>query len=235
MANSQLKTALTAVDWNSHVVEFLNDESLTNKIHQCNLRLAVWSKQFENADKGNPALSFIREMQIAAQYTTVLISLALYKPAAAAIRTVFETALYYTYFRTHPTELATLIRDEDFYVPKKFIIEYHQTHSPKFDTFQNCFGLLGQINNWYPTVSAVIHGQIPGAWVAHRSISEIRYVPANARTVTQNFEDAEKLVYELFLCTVGVALWDSFSTAAKRSLLHGLPGATKAILGLDSA
>ncbi|MCK4826505.1 hypothetical protein KA005_62765, partial [bacterium] len=141
MEPTKLQKALNAVDWNANVNEFLTNRSLTEAIAQYNLRLAIWSKQLENADKGNPALSFIREMQVAGHYVAILVSLALYKPAAAATRNVLETALYYTYFRTHLSELTTLVRNEDYFIHKSDIIEYHKLHTPNFKEFQSCFGL----------------------------------------------------------------------------------------------
>ena len=235
MEHKKIQEALNAVDWNGNVNEFLAKHSLTEAVAQCNLRLATWSKQLENADKGNPALSFIREMQIAGYYTAVLTSLALYKPAAAATRTILETALYYTYFRTHPSELATLIRNEDYFMHKVEIIEYHKLHTPNFREFQNCFGLIGRLNQWYSRISSVIHGQIPGRWIKHKSIAEIRHEEANLQVVVEAFKEAEELVHHLLLCTVGVELWDSFSTTAKRKLISGISGKTKTTLRLDSA
>lgn len=235
METSLLRNALTTVDWNSHVQGFLDDVPSAHTVIQCNLRLAIWSKQFEDADKGNPALSFIREMQAAGHYAAALTSLALYKPAAAAIRTVLETALYYTYFRTHPTELGTLVRSEDYYLQRADIIDYHRKHTPNFIQFQNCFGLLGRMQTWYSWISSIIHGQIPGVWTTHQSLSEIKHVPENMKAVIEAFSQGEALVHDLFLCTVGVELWDSFSSTAKRKLLRGLPGETKTTLKLDSA
>ena len=108
----------------------LKDDEATAKIAAANLRLAVWALQLENADAGNPALSFVREMQIGGQHVTALVALSLYKPAAARIRSVFECALYYTYFRTHPSELQTLIRDPEYFVDKQELIDYHKKHWP---------------------------------------------------------------------------------------------------------
>ena len=66
MAYDKLKQALFSVDWNANVKAFLDDDiSLAQKMAECNLRLAIWSKQFEEIDAGNLALPFIREMQLA--------------------------------------------------------------------------------------------------------------------------------------------------------------------------
>jgi len=235
MEPTKLQEALNAVDWNANVNEFLTNHSLTEAVAQYNRRLAIWSKQLENADKGNPALSFIREMQVAGHYAAILASLALYKPAAAATRNVLETALYYTYFRTHLSELTTLVRNEDYFIHKSDIIEYHKLHTPNFKEFQSCFGLIGRLNKWYSRISSIIHGQIPGQWIQHKSIAEIKHKDENLQAVVNAFKEAEELVHNLLLCTVGVELWDSFSTTAKRQLISGLPGKTKDTLKLNSA
>src|SRR5260221_11290517 len=111
MSGLQLVAALKAVDWNINVDRFLNNANAVDTISKGNLRLAVGSKQLENSDKHNPALCFIRELQVAGHNVAALAALALYKPAAASMRTILEAALYYSYFRTHISELATLAID----------------------------------------------------------------------------------------------------------------------------
>jgi hypothetical protein len=113
MSLTQLGNALDTVDWKKNVAVLLADAKPAEALTVANLRLAIWSKQFEDADAGNPALCFIREMQVAGQHVAVLIALSLYKPAAGSIRSVLETGLYYSYFRSHPAELETLARGWD--------------------------------------------------------------------------------------------------------------------------
>lgn len=235
MQTSHLEQALRSIDWNSLVNEFLGYSFLPDTVAQCNTRLAIWAQQLENVDKGNPSLSFIREMQAAGHHVAVLTSLALYKPAAASIRTVVETALYYTYFRTHLAELATLVRSDDYFIQKGDIIQYHKVHTAKFTDFQECFGFIGRLNKWYSRISSIVHGQIPGTWITHQSLADIKHVESNLQAVVETFQEGEEIVHHLFLCTVGVELWDAFSTSAKRRLIAGLPGKTKTTLGLDSA
>jgi len=235
MPPDYLESALRSVSWDSLVGEFLATPILPTGLTQCNTRLAVWSKQLENADRNNPALSFIREMQTSGHYVAILTSLALYKPAAAAIRTLVETALYYTYFRTHLVELATLIRDEEYFVQKSEIINYHKLHTANFVKSQECFGLISRLNRWYSGISSIVHGQIPGVWVSSHSIADIKHVAVDLSAVVENFKEGEEIVHQLFLCTVGQELWDDFSAPAKRRLIFGLSGAIKTKLQLDSA
>lgn len=235
MAANKLTTALGTIDWAQNVTTFLKDVKSTEAIARANLRLAVWAKQLENVDQRNPALCFIREMQVASQHVAVLTALALYEPSAASMRTMLETALYYTYFRTHHTELATLAVDSNFYVGKRELLDYHKNHTIDFNCLQQKLGLLSKLDNWYHRVSSIIHGQIPGDWVEHKSVSEIRHIPSTQSIVVETFTDGEELVHLLFLCTVGRELWNGFSSRAKKRLLTGLQGEKKSALSLDSA
>ena len=230
-----LRNALCAVDWNSLVLHFLGYPDLPVGVTQSAARIALWSRQLENAESGNPAISFVREMQSAGHDAVTLASLALYKPSAASTRTVVEDALYYTYFRTHPSELTTLVRDPNYFISKTEIIEYHRTHTPNFAKYQACFDLVAQLNKWYSHISSIVHGQIPGVWTTHKSISETKHVMTNLEAAVAQFQQAEGIVHHLFLCTVGVELWDTFSPEAKSKLIAGIPGKTKATLGLEAA
>jgi hypothetical protein len=174
-------------------------------------------------------------MQVAGHQVASLIALGLYKSAAGAIRTSVETALYYTYFRTHISELATLMRVDDYYITKSDVIAYHKVHTPDFVKCQEKLGLITKLNKWYSDVSAVVHGQIPGKWVEHKSLAEIKYVKPTLDVVVGYFARADELVHHLFLCTVGRELWDFFSVPAKQALIGGLPGDTKKLLKIDAA
>ena len=235
MVQKKLHKALSSVDWNANVSEFLKDNAACETIANCNLRLALWSKQFEVADAGNPALSFTREMQVAANHVSALISLALYKPAASAMRTILETALYYTYFRTHHTELATLVRETKFFLWKSKLLEYHMTHTPSFNDFQNQFGLIGNLDSWYKHVSCIVHGQIPGGWLEHKSLRNTKHVKKTLGIVVDSFSKGEQIVHQLFLCTVAQELWHDFESSAKKLLTKGIPRKTRFALRIDTA
>ena len=89
-----------------------------------NLRLALWSKQFEDADSGNPALCFIREMQVAGQHVAVLVALSLYKPAAGSVAQFSKQLSAYTYFRSHRAELETLAGGVQFYCTERDVSKF---------------------------------------------------------------------------------------------------------------
>lgn len=232
---ANLADALGAVDWNANISAFLKEGAINEAIEKANMRVAVWSRQFETADKGNPALSFVREMQTAGHHAAALLALGLYKPAAAAMRTMVETALYYSYFRSHLTELATLIRDPKFYIEKSDVIEFHKRHSEDFSSLQQKLGCISRLEPWYGNISGIIHGQIPGAWVEAKALSDIKLISSTLAAAVSKFVEGEEIIYRFFLCTTGRELWHNFSTPAKKALLAGLPGDLRTALGLDIA
>jgi hypothetical protein len=232
---ARLSGALKAINWDDNVSGFLSNSPAVEVIAQANLRLAVWCMQFEKVDRGNPALCFVRELQVANYHVAALAALALYKPAAGSMRAILETALYYSYFRTHPSELSTLVRDPDYFVAKKDLLEYHKEHTPDFTRLQNMLSLVVRLNKWYSSVSAIIHGQIPGKWIEHTSLAQIEYRQTTLDLVVEAFRECEEIVHGLFLCTVGRELWDSFSSSAKKQLIKGLSGSVKTAFQLDSA
>lgn len=235
MPANKLAAALTAVDWNGNVKEFLKRSKACEAIEAANWRLAIWAKQFEQVDGTNPAICFIREMQTSGHNVAALAALGLYKSAAASIRSVFEAALYYSYFRTHPSELATLARGSDFYLGRREIIDFHKNHTVDFAALEQRLGFLSKLRPWWAYISAIIHGQVPGKWVDHKSIAEIKMIGLTLDALVKAFADGEELVRLLFLCTVARELWDGFSSPSKKALLAGLHGDVKAALALDSA
>jgi hypothetical protein len=235
MPVSKLAAALGAVSWTGNISSLLADSAAAEKLALSNLRLATWARQFEIADNGNPALCFIREMQISGQNVAVLIALSLYKPAAASMRGALEAVLYYSYFRTHPSELETLARRTGFYLDKNEIFEYHKEHTIDFTKFQQKFGLVSRLGEWYARISAITHGQIPGEWVEHTSVADIKAIKSTQDTVIDSFTDGVEIIHFFLLCTAGRQLWQVFSTQAKRQLLKGLPGDIRKALELDLA
>ncbi|MBB3773306.1 hypothetical protein FHS55_003939 [Angulomicrobium tetraedrale] len=228
-----LLSVLKSVDWHKNIDAALVNADDLARIESALMRIAVWSKQLEICDKENPALCFIREAQIAAQQAAAILSLCIYKASAASSRALFETCLYYTYFRTHPSELATLVRVDKYYVNKSELIEYHKLHTPNFTKRQEAFDLIGKIEKWYSQVSAVVHGQIPGAWNAHSSLDNISFYKSAHDLALSTFIQGEELMHHLLLCTAGFELWQGFAPDAKTHLLKGLHGDKKAILGID--
>lgn len=235
MKENPLASALAAVDWNKNSSTFRDDRARLQRLHAGSVRLAIWSRQLEVADHGNPALCFIRAMQLDGYDCVVLASLALYKPVAGSMRAMVESALYYSYFRSHPVELATLVRDAEFYLQKADVIEHHRKHTPGFKEAENALGFVSRLNQWYKRVSAIIHDQIPGRWAEHSALGKMKHITRVLELVVAEFEASEDLIHRLFLCTVGKTLWPDFSLSAKKKLLKGLDTETKGILGLTLA
>lgn len=233
MAATSLVAAMKAVNWNENVATFLNEENLLAEIDKSCHRIALWAKQLENVDSGNPALSFVRAMQISSHHAVATMGLAIYKATAASIRGVVENALYYTYFRTHPVELASLVRDDNYYVSKNDILIFHKTHTPGFKEAQDKIGLVSRMENWYSAISAIVHGQVPGIWVDQKGLADTKANLATLKLSVKEFCEGERIVHELFLLTVGQQYWDDFSHTAKKALLAGMPGDQKAVVKLD--
>lgn len=235
MSLEQLQLALDAIDWKGNISASLTNKHAMERLDKSCARIAIWSRQLEVVDKGNPALSFIRGLQICSQHVVACTCLGIYRAAASSIRGIVENGLYYSYFRLHSAELATLVRDGSYYLSRGDLVDYHKTHTPKFKELQNAMGLLGRLDEWYKRISSVVHGQIPGKWVEHTSLRDIAAHSDTLEIVVKEFEEAEQILHDLFLITVGKAHWDSFSLKAKKSLLAGLAGDLKTALELDKA
>lgn len=219
---NELRKYLTSVDWNDTVKVILKDSDFVDSFSRCNYRLALWAKQFEIADIGNPALPFIRAMQASGHNVAVLTSLALYQPAASSMRTVLESALYYTYFRTHPSELNTLVRDNDYFVMKKELLDYHKQHTPGFKDFNKKFSFISKMDQWYGKASGIIHGQIPGVWINPGFAKTLKHNTKILKEAVQFFKEGEDIVHLLFLATIEKELWNNFSKEAKNELIRNV-------------
>ena len=226
---------LKSVDWADNVAKSVAVPDLVEAVSGGSLRLAVWARQLESIEKGNPALCFIREMQVAGYLVATSSALGVYKAAAASMRSVVETALYYSYFRNHSAELATLLRDDKWYISKDEILEHHATHTAGFVESQKILPIQQLLKPWYSKMSAVIHGQVPGAWLKHTTIKSTSFDPLLAQLVAENFSQAVEIVNRLFLATLAPELWDYFSGPAKKAITHGLHGDVKKALSLDAA
>lgn len=228
-----LGNALKSVDWDLNISEFIGEADILNGIDAALRRMAVWSKQLENIDSSNPAISFIRAMQSSAHHAICTTSLGLYRASAGSIRSIVENALYYSYFRVHPAELASLVNNPSYYISKAEIIEFHLSHTPGFKLFQSKMGLVARTEKWYSEISAIVHGQLPGVWQKGRGISDTSFNLETLKEVSAHFVAAEMIVHEFFLITLAKFHWDDISFTAKKALLKGMDGEKKALLQLD--
>ncbi|MCC4608650.1 hypothetical protein LL967_12300 [Xanthomonas campestris pv. zinniae] len=233
--SGKLKAALQAVDWNKNSAFLCDDDAVSRRIENCNMRLAIWGRQLESIEAGTASLSFVREMQHAGHHAACCIALALYKPAAGAMRSALECALYHAYFRTHPSELSTLVRDDKYYVSKREILGFLNNHQFRFDELQKKLDLTGRLEKWYSKTSAVIHGQIPGVWSNGIQVSEFVHDKKIVEEVVKHFEEGTLIIQDLFLCSLAQEMWQNFSTTAKKFITAGMSGERKTTLKIDSA
>lgn len=229
-----LAKALKSIDWKSNLDEFLEQSDALEKIDLALARLAVWSRQLENIDSSNAAITFIRAMQSSAHHAVSTTSVGLYRASAASIRSIVENALYYSYFRVHPAELASLVNTSTYFISKSEIIEFHKIHTPGFKEFQSKFGLLSRMEGWYSEISAIVHGQVPGMWLKERGISDTKFRLETLKDVISKFVAAEMIVHDFLLIVIAKRYWDDFSPTAKKFLLKGIDGEKKAALKLDA-
>jgi hypothetical protein len=234
LPEAKLISALSAVDWNAQIAAFAPQDEM-KEIAQACMTLAVWARQLEDAEKGNLALPFIREMQVASHNVAALAGLSLYKAAAASIRTSVECALYYVYFRSHPSELATLVRDNAYYIDKNSIIAYMKVHIPNFLQREQSVNLIGRLNDWYSEISAIVHGQKPGGWASKKAIESTKFDKGALGEMTKKFQEGVQIVDGLFKVALAPEIWFRFSTDAKKLLVKGMPGNQKQVLQLDVA
>jgi hypothetical protein len=233
-AETDLSSALAAVDWRDNIDFFVKSRSLVRRIAACNYRLAVWAKQYVSIDTLNPAVSFVHEMQQSGFHVAALAALALYRPAAAAIRTAVEAGLYYTYFRTHPAELATLARASGYFISKKELLDYHKNHSRGFIRNSRLLQQPSRFVTWYSQISSVIHGQLPGKWGQLTSLSAAKPNKEVLEELVLSFESGIDNLNDLFVLTAGRDLWAKFSPESKLFLLDKIPLAKRRALRMDS-
>ena len=119
---SKFVDTLKNIDWNSSRDDFFTkeDNQLTSLEEYLQV-LAHWAKSLETIYQNNPALPFLREAQVSAQDFISVYSLSLYKNSAASMRTVFESILYFSYFKDHAVELQSVTRDK-FHLSRSQII-----------------------------------------------------------------------------------------------------------------
>ncbi|WP_153064765.1 hypothetical protein [Xanthomonas campestris] len=230
-----LSDALSAVDWNSRIIEFTASDNCVSTVHATVMKVAVLAGQVQAIDNGNPALPFIQEMQVAAHDIARCIALSLYKPSASAMRSMLECALYYAYFRAHPMELETLIRVEKYYISKKEILEFFQTHVDEWSSRQSSVALVSRLESWYSKISAIVHGQIPGHWHDGISVHETKHDQRMLEEVVQFAASCGDLVRDIFLCSFLSEKWSYVEADAKRILLKGVSAGFRQNLRLDLA
>ncbi|MBN3735404.1 hypothetical protein [Burkholderia sp. Tr-20390] len=232
---SKLKEALLSVSWGENINEFASDLDRQNRLNDAATIISIWGKQLEDSDMGNPAVCFIREMQVESQHALIALGLGIYKASAASMRAMVETALYYSFFRSHSAELETLVRSKEYYISKGDILAFHKIHTRDFVAMQNKLGLISKIEEWYSYSSSIIHGQIPGRWVTFDAISKVGLHEETLKDAVQMYCEASSIINNFFLCSVARSLWHTFQTDVKRKVLRGISVDFKSVAKLDAA
>jgi hypothetical protein len=232
-ASDSLRKALGAIDSNALKNEFLADSLVVHAIASGCERVALWSNQLISAEPDNPAVPFLHEMQRSSHDVAALLSVALYIPAAAAMRTTCETAIYYTYFRNHTSELVTLANDPSYYVSKSEVLDFHKVHSPSYRRAAREMGFPTELDIWYAKVSAIVHGQVPGAWGRRLALKDTKHEAAVLKVAVKMYGQGVDVIHKLLLLTAGAELWGRFHHEAKKTWLKGMPATQRTLLGLD--
>ncbi len=230
-----LKQEILKIDWIQNRDRFLAQASDLNAIDEASTIFAFWAKQIETLEGSNSAIAFLRSAQASNFQAIATCSVGLYPASAAATRGIVEGVLYYSYFRTHHSELATLVRDRSYYVSRADVIEYHKRHTPEFKKCEQSLGLLSRLDNWYGGISAIVHGQIPGKWVSGASLGAITSSQVICSEVCSSIQSALQLAHELLLVTVGREFWERFESDTKVHLTKGLAQNVRGVLGFDKA
>jgi hypothetical protein len=232
----KLKREVSSVDWNALVGSFDIPNSLASELLDAAAKLAVWATEIEKLETNEESLAFVREAQVQMHHAIACTVLGLYKPGAAAMRAIVESCLYYTFFRSHPAELSTLVRDPKYYVDKTDIIEFHRLHTPDFAVREQAVNFVQRLTVWYSTSSAVAHGQIPGRWLnpGYEKLADLKHDAEIASEVSAHLVEGLSLSSNLFLVTL-TEYWPSLAVASKRSFMKGLSPTQRTTLGLKLA
>lgn len=232
-AEDQLRKALGLIDGKVLAAEFLADAAAVTAVAAACERLALWTNVLRTAEPENLATPFLFEMQRSSHDVAALLASAFYVPAAAAMRTACETALYYTYFRNHAAELTTLAMQPEYFISKAEVLDFHKQHSPHYRRVGRDFGFPGVLDTWYSRVSAIVHGQLPGAWGRRLALEDTKHEPPVLKVALATFTEGVEVIHLLLLLTAGVELWGRFHHEAKKALLKGMPAQRRTLLGLD--
>lgn len=230
---SLLKAELSKIDWQANISAALATTAVAEKIDSCAKKNAIWVFQVSLAEANNPAKPFLLEVASLSQQAPALACCGYYRSAVSSARSIVESALYYTFFRSHPQELSTLLRDPKYYISKGDVLDFHRQHTVNFNSFQSRLGLVSSLDLWYQKVSAITHSQVPGALAGGLNLSDIKFDNALFSESMEMVFDAWRIVEALFFSTLSQDLWRLFAPDAKDQLTKGMPGDTREALGLD--
>ena len=216
---SKFVDTLKNIDWNSSRDDFFTkeDNQLTSLEEYLQV-LAHWAKSLETIYQNNPALPFLREAQVSAQDFISVYSLSLYKNSAASMRTVFESILYFSYFKDHAVELQSVTRDK-FHLSRSQIISYHEKHTENFASIYKKTSLDSILDNMYSEVSNIVHSSQPGIWHQRALLGKKSYDSHIANETAKLFIQTIKVINLLLLCTLNYDEWITVPNKSRKVFL----------------
>ena len=216
-----LKT-LRNIDWNERKEEFFKKEGNQLLTLEENLKtLAHWAQSLETIYQDNPALPFVREAQISAQDFISMYSLGMYKNSASSMRTVFESILYFSYFKDHSIELKSVSRDK-FHLSRSQIISYHERHTENFASIYKTTNLGNILGTMYSDVSNIVHSSQPGIWHQEVTLGKKTYNNKIATETANLFTQTIEVINLLLLCTLTYEEWLTVPIKSRKVFLKGL-------------
>ncbi|EOV0854466.1 hypothetical protein ACOKV8_004582 [Vibrio parahaemolyticus] len=218
---SNFKTTIENIDWNNLRDAFTSQESLFGKAEEKFQLLAHWSKAIETIYSDNIALPFIREAQISSQDFFCSCSLALYKCSASSIRTIFESVLYFSYFKDHVKELDSVVK-RNLYMSRASLIDYHINHTDSFESLYTETNLKSELESIYKEVSSIVHGQKPGTWHSTHKLENRQFEERIAVEAVNLYCRTIDVINLLLLCTISYSEWITISPISRKFIIATL-------------
>ncbi|OUD44787.1 hypothetical protein BS624_14730 [Vibrio parahaemolyticus] len=134
------------------------------------------------------------------------------------MRTVFESILYFSYFKDHSIELKSVLRDK-FHLSRSKILTYHEKHTANFSSIYTKTGLDNILDNMYSDVSNIVHSSQPGIWHQRAVLGEKSFDPVIAEETANLFIQTIKVINLLLLCTLSYEEWLTVPTNSRRIFL----------------
>lgn len=227
-----LKDTINSVDWNELRNQFTSSSELFLPAEKKFKLLAHWARGLETIYTDNRALPFLREAQISSQDFFCSCSLGLYKCSASSIRTVFESVLYFSYFKDHLKELDSVIT-RNLYMSRSVLIEYHRNHTNSFDALYTDTKLKSDLEQIYKEASSIIHGQKPGTWHPTHILSERKFDPDICKEAVSLYCRTVDVINALLLCTLDYTEWTTINPNSRKIILSELNEEQLSIINKD--
>jgi hypothetical protein len=218
LSDWNFQSVLKNINWNHKRDAFFTDHDGLLILENHHQILAHWSRALETIYSDSPALPFIREAQVSAQDFICVCSLGLYKNSASSIRTIFESTLYFSYFKDHLVELASVTRNK-FHLSRSKIINYHIEHTPNFGNLYSSSNLEQTLDKMYSEVSNIVHSSQPGIWHQSEILGKKEYNKAIAKEAILLFKKTINVINLLLLCTLTYEEWITINPVSRKLFL----------------